>query len=133
MTRVSLRQFVVFAVALLISIPSVAQTVTGTMNGTVTDKSGGSLPGVTVTIRNVETGLDRVVVTDKAGFYNATFLPLGRYNVQAELAGFGSGRHVNVPVDLNTTVVQDFVLNPAVAETVTVNANAPRIERMLPD
>jgi len=105
MTRVSLRQFVVFALlALLISIPLSGQTVTGTMRGTVTDRSGATLPGVTITIRNVETGLERVVVTEKDGTYNAPFLQIGRYNVQAELAGFGAMRHQNVRVDLNHTV-----------------------------
>src|SRR5689334_2203009 len=105
MAKVSLRQFVVFAVLIALAIPAGAQTVTGTMNGTVTDKSGAALPGVTVTIRNADTGLERVVVTDKAGFYNAPFLPIGRYNVQAELSGFGTMRHQNVGVDLNQTVV----------------------------
>jgi hypothetical protein len=124
----SLRQFVVFFFIGLLAIPTFGQTVTGTMNGTVTDKSGGALPGVTVTLRNVETGLERVVVTEKGGFYNATFLPVGRYNVQAELAGFGTMRHNNVRVELNQTVVQDFILDPAMTETVTVNANAPRID-----
>ena len=128
MTRMPLRLFVVSVVALLISIPMFSQTVTGTMNGTVTDKSGGALPGVTVTIRNAETGLERVLVTDKAGFFNAAYLPIGRYNVVAELAGFGTMRHQNAPVDLNQTTVQDFVLAPAVQETVTVNADAPRLD-----
>ena len=73
MTKVFVRQFVVLAVLTLITIPAVAQTVTGTMNGTVTDKSAATLPGVTVTIRNVDTGLERVLVTDKAGFFNAPF------------------------------------------------------------
>src|SRR5437667_1370171 len=120
MTRMPLRQLAVFVVVLLISVPVFSQTVTGTLNGTVTDKSGGALPGVTVTIRNVETGLERVVVSDKAGFYNAPFLPVGRYNVQTELSGFGAMRHQNVPVELNQTVVQDFILGPAMQETVTV-------------
>src|ERR1051326_4593608 len=98
MSRVSLRQFVFVLALLLTAVPAFTQTVTGTMNGTVTDKSGGALPGVTVTIHNAETGLQRVVVTDNKGFYNATFLPVGRYNVQAELSGFGTMRHNNVPV-----------------------------------
>src|SRR5947207_15555244 len=115
---VSRRISVVLAILhIIISIPAVAQTVTGTMNGTVTDKSGGALPGVTITIRNAETGLERIVVTDKAGFYNAPFLPVGRYNVQTELTGFGTMRHQNVGVDLNQTVVQDFVLDPSMQET----------------
>ncbi|HEV8658992.1 MAG TPA: carboxypeptidase regulatory-like domain-containing protein, partial [Thermoanaerobaculia bacterium] len=118
---------VLFAVVALVSIPLNAQTVTGTMNGTVTDRTGAALPGVTVTIRNVDTGLERLVVTGPNGFFNAPFLQIGRYNVQAELAGFGTMRRQNVGVDLNQTVVQDFILDPAVQETVTVQADAPRI------
>ncbi len=121
-------QFVVVALNLILATATFAQTVTGTMKGTVTDKSGGVLPGVTLTIRNVETGLERIVTTGKDGTYTAPYLPIGRYNVAAELSGFGSMRHNNVRVDLNQTVVQDFVLDPAVTETVTVNANTPRID-----
>jgi len=114
-------------VVLAVGIPALAQTVTGTMRGTVTDRSGAVLPGVTVTIRNAETGLERIAVTDKDGSYNAPFLQLGIYNVQAELAGFGTMRHTNVRVDLNQTVVDDFVLDPAMQESVTVTADAPTV------
>jgi Carboxypeptidase regulatory-like domain/TonB dependent receptor len=116
-----------FLVVLLLAVPLFGQTVTGTMNGNVTDSSGASLPGVTVTIRNAETGLERVVVTDNAGFFNAPFLPIGRYNVQAELSGFAVQSRQNVRVDLNQTTVQDFILGMAVSESVTVTADAPRI------
>ena len=126
---VSRRMCIVLCVlAVLISIPVAAQTVTGTMNGTVTDKSGGSIPGVTVTIRNVETGFERIVVTNKDGSFNAPYLPIGRYNVSAELSGFGTMRRNNVRVELNQTTVQEFILSPAVQETVTVAADAPRID-----
>jgi outer membrane receptor protein involved in Fe transport len=115
-------------VVCLTGVPLLAQTVTGTMRGTATDRSGAVLPGVTITIRNAETGLERVVVTEKDGAWNAPFLPLGRYNVQAELSGFGTMRHNGVRVDLNQTTVQDFVLDPAMQETVTVSADTPRID-----
>jgi len=117
--------------ALLISLASISllgQTVTGTMRGTVTDQSGGALPGVTITIRNADTGLERNVTTDRNGSFNAPFLPIGIYNIQAELAGFGTMRHTTVRVDLNQTVVQDFILGPSVQETVTVSADAPHID-----
>jgi hypothetical protein len=117
----------VLVLVLLAAIPAIAQTVTGTIQGTINDRSGGALPGVTVTIRNAATGLERVVVTNPSGFYNATFLPVGKYNVEAGLSGFGVMRRQGVPVQLNTTTVQDFVLDPAMTETVTVNADAPRI------
>ena len=126
--RTSVRVLILLALAVLSSVPLVAQTVTGTMQGTVTDKSGAALPGVTVTIRNVDTGLERVVVTSPAGAYSAPFLPVGRYNVSADLSGFSPMRHNNVGVELNQTAVQDFILNLAgVAETITVAADAPRI------
>lgn len=114
-------------VLLFVSMSLSAQTVTGTMNGTVADASGAALPGVTITIRNAETGLERVVVTDTSGFFNAPFLPIGRYNVQAQLAGMGQQTRQNVRIDLNQTAVQDFILGLALAETVTVTADAPRI------
>ncbi len=116
------------ALVCLFGTPLLAQTVTGTMRGNVTDRSGAVLPGVTITIRNVETGLERVVTTDGQGSYNAPFLQIGRYNVQAELSGFGTMRHQNVRVDLNQTVVQDFILDPSMQGTVTVSADAPRID-----
>src|SRR5258708_6652702 len=123
-----LRLFFILVVVGFVGIPLAAQTVTGTMRGATTDRSGGTLPGVTITIRNVETGLKRIVVTDKSGSYNAPFLPIGRYNVQAELSGFGTMRHNDVRIDLNETSVQDFILDPAMHETVTVPVDAPRID-----
>ena len=83
--RISL--FILFALLCVGTI--VAQTVTGTLQGTITDKSGGALPGVTVTVRNMETGLERVTITNEKGIYSAPFLPVGRYVVNVDLSGFG--------------------------------------------
>lgn len=124
----SYRSCVGFLFLLLVLVsPLLAQTVTGTMSGSVADVSGGALPGVTVSIRNAETGLERLAVTDGNGRFNVAFLPVGRYTVRAELASFGSQTRENVRVDLNQTVVQDFVLDPSLSELVTVTADAPRI------
>src|SRR6185436_19072955 len=112
---------------LLLPTALVAQTVTGTLSGNVADSSGAALPGVTVTARNAETGYERIGVTDTNGFYNAPFLPVGRYDVTATLDGFGNVKRTRVLIDLNTTTVQDFTLAPAMAESVTVVADAPRI------
>ena len=85
--RAIARSLIVLAVFTL-SLATQAQTVTGTIQGTVTDRSGAALPGVTITIRNVDTGLERVAVTTGNGFFNAPFLQIGRYNVDADLSGF---------------------------------------------
>ena len=52
------------AVLIAFAVPVVGQTVTGTVQGTVTDTTAAPIPGVTVTIRNVDTGLVREVVTN---------------------------------------------------------------------
>src|SRR5688500_12945484 len=56
--------------------------------GRVTDSTGGGVPGVSVTISNVDTGSDRVVTTDATGNWEARFLLPGNYRVRFELSGF---------------------------------------------
>ncbi|HYS52154.1 MAG TPA: carboxypeptidase regulatory-like domain-containing protein [Thermoanaerobaculia bacterium] len=114
-------------VLVLFPLAVIAQTVTGTLEGTVTDKSGGGIPGVTVTIHNMETGLERVTTTNATGIYSAPFLPIGRYRITAELSGFGTQTVQNVGIELNTTTVKNFTMAPQLTETVTVSADAPHI------
>ena len=125
--RPASRLLIILALVVLASTSLQAQTVTGTMQGKVTDTSGAVLPGVTVTIRNMETGLERVAVTNGEGFFSAPFLPVGRYRVVAEMAGLGTMRREGVPVNLNQTTVQDFAIDPSISETITVNAEVPRV------
>lgn len=115
---------------LLTLIPAVsfAQTITGTLQGTVADATGGVLPGVSVTVRGLETGQQRETVTNGAGYYTLPFLPIGVYEVTAALSGFKTVVHERVTIALNDTRVVDFELTPAsVAETVTVVAEAAPI------
>jgi outer membrane receptor protein involved in Fe transport len=104
-----------------------AQTVTGTIQGTVSDTNGGVLPGVTVTIRQVDTGAERALVTNDHGFYSAPFLQIGPYLVTAALTGFGTVTRAGIQLNLNDTRVVDFKLDPRVTESVTVTADAPPI------
>jgi hypothetical protein len=85
-------RFVRAAVALIavVALPAAAaaQMTRGGLVGTVRDASGGVMPGVTVTVTNMDTNATRVVVTDGQGFYSAPGLEPGRYTVVAELSGF---------------------------------------------
>ncbi len=109
------------AVLLLIPATVFGQTVTGTLQGTITDASGGVLPGATVITHNQDTGQQRVTVTNGAGYYVVPFLPIGSYEVSAALSGFRTSVRQRVAVTLNDTRVEDFALTPgAVSETVTV-------------
>ena len=76
---------------------ALAQVTAGTILGTVADSSGAVIPGATVQLRNVETGITRTVTTDAAGRYRAPQLGLGTYEVtrvsrvQLEVGSGGSG------------------------------------------
>ena len=119
-----------FAVVSVLSVTPTtvaAQTVTGTIQGTVSDSSGAVLPGATVTIRNVETGAQRTVVTNEAGFYTAPFIQIGRYTLTTTLSGFGTVTRENIDVGLNATRVVDVSLEPRVSSEVTVTGVLPPI------
>jgi outer membrane receptor protein involved in Fe transport len=105
-----------------------AQTVTGTLQGTVTDSKGAVVPGVEVSIVNMETGQERNLKTNNEGAYSAVFLPLGRYKVTAAGAGFSTATQENIEVTLNQTRVTDFTLNPSgVTEAVLITSDAAAI------
>jgi Carboxypeptidase regulatory-like domain/TonB dependent receptor len=122
------RLWLIPAACFLVSSPNAvfSQTVTGTIQGTVTDTTAAALPGVTLTIQNIETAAVREIVTNENGLYAAPFMPLGRYKVTAALAGFGSVVRDAV-VALNATTVVDFRLDPTAKQEVTVTGESPRI------
>src|SRR5262249_34108521 len=65
-----------------------AQVTTAKIAGVVQDSSGAVIPGVSVTAKNVETGLTRTATTDEGGRYTVPELTLGNYEVEAQLPGF---------------------------------------------
>ena len=66
-----------------------AQTNAGSLSGRVTDASGAALPGVTVTATNSATGFNRTSSRNPTARYRFQSLPVGTYNVTADLSGFG--------------------------------------------
>ena len=91
----------------------------------MTDTSGAVLPGVTITIRNLDTGVERTHVTNEVGFYSAPFVPIGRHAVVASLSGFATVTRSGITVGLNQTRVVDIQLDPQLTESVTVTGDAP--------
>jgi hypothetical protein len=73
---------------LLVSAFSSFAALTGDIEGYVKDGSGAFIPAVSVAITSLETGAQRSLVTDDRGHFQATLLPLGEYEVRAELANF---------------------------------------------
>src|SRR5216683_3480316 len=107
-----------------------AQTFRGTILGTVTDTTGAVVPGATITIRNVNTGLLRTTETQADGSYRVPELPIGSYDVTIEKADFQTSVTSGVKVDVAGERRVDSALKPgAVKEQITVSGEElPEIE-----
>jgi hypothetical protein len=106
---------------------SAAAQTSGTIQGTVRDQDG-VVPGVTVTLRNVETNTTRTLATDSVGAYRFLNLPVGNYELTAELTGFSKHVRSGVTLSLNQDAVVDVELRPAaISELVEVRANSPML------
>ena len=116
-------------VSLAVSVvPSAAQA-TAQISGTVKDPSGAVLPGVTVTATQTDTGIVRTTVTNETGLYVLASLPLGPYKLEAALQGFRTFVQTGIVLQVNSSPVFNVTLPVGqVAETVTVQAQAPQIE-----
>src|SRR6266853_372858 len=105
-----------------------AQTVTGTISGTVRDSSGLALPAAQVEVLNQDTGLARTVESDAAGHYAALLLPLGSYKVTAKVQGFQTEARDGIVLTLGREAVVDLAMSVgAVTQTVEVHGEAARI------
>ena len=105
------------------------QVTNGTILGTVSDETRGALAGATIVIQNNDTGTRRELVTDSSGRYRAPGLPLGSYEVQAELSGFQGQRQDGIELTVGSEVVINFSLSLAqLEETVTVQGSAPQVD-----
>jgi len=100
-----------------------AQTITSSVNGTVTDPNGAVVPGATITLTNVETNVATTTQTNSAGVYNVRFLQVGRYTLAVEASGFA--RQVSKPFTLEAG--QDAKLDSQLSvqgTTSAVNVNS---------
>lgn len=120
----------ILAAALTVCIvaPASGQTVTGTVLGTVTDNTGGVMPGVTVTAKNTATGFSRSQVSDDKGRYEIRSMPVGPYEVTAELQGFKK-QIKGVQLTVGSEVSMNFALEVGgVEQSVVVTAEAPVVQ-----
>ena len=96
--------------------------------GTITDSSGGVLPGVTITVVHEETGNIFEGVTDAQGAFRIP-VRVGAHRITASLAGFQTATRTGLQLLLNQTLTVSLQLGPAsLAETVTVTGEAPLVD-----
>ena len=95
----------------MLCFPAVrAQIASATILGTVTDSTQARVPGVTITLTNLDKGLTRTLLTNDLGHYRGTNLLLGSYQVRAALPGFKTLTRESIELTLGREVVIHFVL-----------------------
>lgn len=83
-------RYIAMALISLCGVISQAQTITGSVNGTVTDPSGAVVSGAKVIVNNVDTNVQTDTLTNDAGVYNIRFLQVGRYTLTISAPGFAN-------------------------------------------
>jgi len=132
MHSITPRTFVrlVLALAIFSACASLfAQTDTGRILGTVFDQTGAVVPGVSVTVMDVDRGTTRALTANEAGEYLAPNLLPGTYVVRASLPGFKNVERRNVGLEVAKDVRIDFSLQPGDTETlVTINEEVALVD-----
>ena len=125
MRLAAIRGFLLFGVILLLSATGYAQE--ANFHGTVTDATGGVLPGVTITAVHAASGNTFTTVTDERGEFRLP-VRVGGYTITAELSGFTTVNQ-SVQILVGQTAEVDVQMKPSsVQETVTVTGEAPLVD-----
>jgi hypothetical protein len=106
-----------------------AQGTGAAITGILKDAQGGVLPGVTLNVRNVDTGTLRNTVSDADGRYRVAGLQPGRYELRAELPGFATVEVKDITLTIGLEYQRDFTLTvESLQESVTVTGETPIVE-----
>jgi hypothetical protein len=116
---------VALACAALSSRELRAKGITGNISGRVTDTSGAIVRGATISVTNVDQRLVvRTVTTNADGDFTAPLLPVGRYVISVEAAGFQKVEHSAVALDVNQNLTMDFTLQAGSAQQTIMDSSA---------
>src|ERR1019366_240191 len=121
---------VAIAIALLLTGAPAAfgQTIFANLSGTVLDPSGAVVPGAKISIQNAETQAVRQAVTNNAGYFSATELPTGAYNVSAEVKGFKRWQGTGIALTSSDSKTLSISLEVGVtSDTIEVSASASEV------
>ncbi len=118
-----------FFMVLAVSPFVAAQIITGTIQGSVLDPTGAVLPGVDMTVRNLDTNQARTSLTNETGNFLIPLLPVGTYEVTAELPGFQTQVKTGMQLQVEQRMNLTFTLEVGnITDTVTVTESAPLVQ-----
>ena len=101
----------------------------GSLSGVLKDPSGAVIPGVKLTLVNVALKTEFEAATDSRGFYSFPALPVGRYDLTIEAAGFQSQKKTNIAIDADAAVTLNDTLEVGQqSEAITVSATEANVQ-----
>ena len=124
--RIALFSLIAFTLALICTLPGIAQTFRGGINGTVTDHTGAAIADATVIAIQTDTGVAHNTVSSSAGAFLFQDLPLGSYSVTASFAGFQTVKIDKVLVSAGTIYTLPITL-PLSSSVTTIEVDAASI------
>src|SRR5262245_33519500 len=125
-----MRKFSLVVVCVFLSaLTAFAQTDRGTVTGTVSDATGAVIPGASIQAKNIQTGTTFQAGTSETGNYTIGQLPVGTYELSAELPGFKKFVRTGIIVSVATVLRIDIRLEVGTTgESVTVEAASPLLK-----
>ncbi|HZW93743.1 MAG TPA: carboxypeptidase regulatory-like domain-containing protein [Candidatus Eremiobacteraceae bacterium] len=125
------RRCAVFAVLafVLLALALASASITGSISGVVTDKSGAVISGASVAATDTLTGVQTTQKTDAKGFYNLPTLAVGTYNLEITQVGFKTYRQTGLVIDANSALRVDASLAVgSINEKIEVSTEAAQVE-----
>ena len=106
-----------------------AQSIFASLSGTVSDSQGAVVPGAIIAVRNASTNVMRNLVTNGSGYFSATQLPIGTYDVSAEAKGFQKWQGTGIVLNGADNKTVNISLKVGIESvTVEVSASAGEID-----
>ncbi|MGH9620986.1 MAG: carboxypeptidase-like regulatory domain-containing protein, partial [Bryobacteraceae bacterium] len=122
--RLALAALTLFAV-----VPLCAQQPTAQVTGIITDASGAVVPGATITVTNVNTGVAATTKSNNSGNYLFPVVQPGMYNIGVQKSGFDQITRTGIELVVSQIARFDFTLRVGAAkQTIEVSAATPPLE-----
>ena len=103
-------------------------TNSGDLRGIVTDSTGAIVPDVTVTVTNVNTGVTKILKTNRAGLYDTSSIVVGTYSLTFERQGFSKFERSAISLQVGTSTVNATLTVGTTADSVVVNTDLPLLD-----
>lgn len=116
------------ACAFCVSVAIGQATNSGDIRGIVTDSTGAKIPGVTVTVTNINTGITKVLTTNNDGLYDTSSIVVGTYSVKFEKEGFSQFERSSLSLEVGVSTVNAALKVGSTTESVVVNTDLPLLD-----